>query len=375
MHVKRLSEADFSSMSKEWHHCVRGSSANPLFLGWPWLYSWWEVWSQMLGLELVLVGVYDDENELIGLGPFYRRAILTAAGIRVYRLCLIGSTWRLAPTVRTEYCGLILPEGWEKEINEAILGFVGRLNWDEFVCTDATEDGMDQFLPQRWSSTKRLRLISRAIDNGIRINTQGSFDDWLGRLGKNTRLKAYNRRTYLNELGELTFGPHESGVDGDFFDCLNNFHRDRWGKPVFDRDAVRFHRLVLERLPLCGGRAELTALRYNGQCVSVLHDVVVGRWRLNLQAGFVEDFDSKVSLGSLHLGFAVESAFREQAVDFYDFLAGSGKTHFYKAHFQGEPVEFSTFQVVRSPLMGLLYRLQSASPAPLSRLFNRRIGL
>jgi GNAT acetyltransferase-like protein len=329
----------------------------------------------VLGLELVLVGVYDDDDELIGLGPFYRRAILTAVGIRVCRLCLIGSAWRLAPTVRTEYCGMILPTGQENQVNEAILGFVGRLGWDEFVCTDAADGGMDQFLPHRWSSKKGLKLISRANDTGIRVDTQGSFDEWLSRLGKNTRLKAYNRRTYLTERGTLTFGPHEPSVDGDFFDCLNDFHRARWGKPVFDRDAVRFHRLFVERLPLCGGRAELTALRYNGQCVSVLHDVVVGRFRFNLQAGFAKDFDSKVSLGSLHLGFAVEAAFREKAVDFYDFLAGSGKTHFYKSHFQGEPVEFSTFQVVRSPMMALLYRLQSASPAPLSRLFNRRIGL
>jgi hypothetical protein len=96
---------------------------------------------------------------------------------------------------------------------------------------------------------------------------------------------------------------------------------------------------------------------------------------VNLQAGFVENFDSKVALGSLHLGYAIEAAFNEGSVDFYDLLAGAGKNHFYKSHFQGDSVDFYTFQLVRSPLIGFLYSLQRVAPAPVSRLLNRRIGL
>ena len=373
--VRRLSEADFKSMAVDWSACVRRAAVNPLFLGWPWLYSWWETWSQMLGLELVLIGVFDEQDDLVGLGPFYRRSILTSTGIRVYRLYLIGSAWRLAPTVRTEYGGLILPRDRQLEANHAILGFVGTLYWDELVCSDIAGRDSGQLVPARWPLDRSPTLVSRADDVGIRIIADGLFSDWLKKLGKNTRLKAYNRRTYLNERGDLVFTRHQSDIDGDFFDCLNRFHEIRWGKPVFDDDALRFHRLLIERLPLGGGRAELTALRYNGRCVSVLYDVVVEEWRMNLQAGFYEDFDSKVSLGSLHLGFAVEAAFQDESVGIYDLLAGSGKNHFYKSHFQGEPVEFSTFQVVRGPVLKLLYGIQSVSPRPVLRLFNRWLGL
>ena len=375
LRIKRLSEADFKNMAGEWQSCVDMSRANPLFLGWPWLFSWWEVWSQIWGLELLLLGVYDEKDTLVGLGPFYRRAILTSPGFRVYRLYLIGSGWRLAPTVRTEYCGLILPRGREIEANNAILQFVGELQWDEMICSDVAGGDAAQFKPDHWLSDHPPQFIPRTNDLGIRIAAGGSFEEWLKSLGKNTRLKAYNRRTYLSERGELNFGPHQSDTDGEFFDCLNGFHLARWGKPAFDADALRFHRLLLSRLPLTNGRAELTALRYNGQCVSVLYDVVVDGWRMNLQAGFIENFDSKVSLGSLHLGFAVEAAFRDETVNFYDLLAGSGKTHFYKSHFQGESIEFSTFQVVKSPVLAFLYRLQAISPEPVQRLFNRRIGL
>ncbi|TGN41530.1 GNAT family N-acetyltransferase [Marinobacter confluentis] len=375
LRMERLSESDFSSMAQEWQRCLQGSNANPVFLGWPWLFSWWEVWSQVLGLELVLIGVYDEQDGLIGLGPFYRRAILTPTGFRVYRLYLVGSAWRLAPTVRTEYCGFILPAGRENEVNEAILTAVAKLEWDELICSDVAEGDVSGFAPDRWPLEGQARMIPRTKDRGVRISVQGAFDDWLKQLGKNTRLKAYNRRTYLRERGNLKFCPHQAETDGDFFDCLNQFHVMRWGVPVFDENALRFHRLFIERLSECGGRAELTTLRYDGDCVSVLYDVVVGGWRLNLQAGFVEDFDSKVALGSLHLGFAVEAAFSDDAVEFYDLLAGSGKNHFYKSHFQGDVVDFETFQVVRNPVIGFLYWLQGVTPAPVSRMFNRRIGL
>lgn len=375
MYAKRLSESDFRQMAHEWQRCLAHSSANPVFLSWAWQYSWWEVWSQILGLELVLIGVYDQSDQLVGLGPFYRRAILTRLGARVYRLYLIGSAWRLAPTVRTEYCGLVLPRGEELSVNHAILGYVSRLHWDELVCSDVVLENLGQFAPSGFKCSAPLKWITRGDDIGVRIDTSGSFDGWLEKLGKNTRLKAYNRRGYLRGRGDLCFGLHDSQSDGDFFDCLNQFHQKRWGKAVFDEDALRFHRLFLERLPLCGGHGELTSLRFNGECVSVLYDVVVANWRINLQSGYVEDFDTKVSLGSLHLGFATEAAFQAEGVGFYDLLAGSGKTHFYKSRFQGEVVKFLTFQVVRSRILNGLYRLQAVSPQAVSRLFNKRSGL
>ena len=278
-------------------------------------------------------------------------------------------------TERTEYCGLVLPVGRETEVNDAILSAVSEVEWDEFICSDVALSDFPWLLPERWPSATKPRVIKRMADKGVRVKTEGTFEEWLMRLGKNTRLKAYNRRTYVNELGELVFSAHDVAGSGDFLRRLNEFHVVRWGKPVFDEDAIRFHQLFIERLPRGNGRAELTTLHFNGDCVSVLYDVVVGRWRVNLQAGFIQDFDSKVALGLLHLGFAIESAFRDSAVSFYDLLAGAGKNHFYKSHFQGELIEFSTFQMVRNPLIGFLYWIEGVAPRPVSRFFNRKIRL
>ncbi|MDL0429701.1 GNAT family N-acetyltransferase [Marinobacter sp. TBZ242] len=373
--VRPVSEAGFSAMAVEWQACLEASDANPLFMSWPWLYSWWETWSQVLGMELVLLGVFDQQSRLVGIGPFCRRVLVTPAGVRVVRLYMIGNAWRLAPTVRTEYCGIIARRGYQSEVMAVIVPALKQLAWDELVCSDVPTEQLENLGARGLGGQQGYRIIHRTEDRGVRINTAGSFADWLGELGKNTRLKAYNRRGYLQKQGELAFEGHEEGRDGDFFNHLNAFHRNRWRKPAFDREALRFHRLLLQRLHLCGGEPAMSLILYNGRCVSALYDLVVGGCRYNLQAGYEEDFDAKVSLGYLHLGYAIESAFRNERISAYDLLAGTGKKHFYKSHFHGETVKFSTFQVVRNPLLKALYRIQAASPPSVARAFSRRVGL
>lgn len=375
LRVESVSEAGFAAMADEWQSCLEMSRANPLFMSWPWLYSWWETWSQVLGMELVLLGVFDQQNELVGIGPFCRRVLVTSAGVRVPRLYLIGNAWRLAPTVRTEYCEIIARRGHEHAVRSTLIAAVEQLEWDELICSDVPLDQLENLTSGGFNEQRGYRIIRRTDDTGIRIDTSGRFEDWLERLGKNTRLKAYNRRSYLRKQGKLSFLDHDHRRDGDFFERLNAFHMSRWGKPAFDREALRFHRLLLERLHLCDGVPAMSLILYNDHCISVSYDLMVGGCRYNLQAGYEENFDAKVSLGYLHLGFAIEAAFKHETTSSYDLLAGNGKNQFYKSRFHGESVHFSTFQVVRSPLLKALYRIQASSPQAIARAFTRRIGL
>ncbi len=375
LRVEPISEAGFAGMAEEWQRCLEVSDANPLFMSWPWLYSWWETWSQVLGMDLLLLGVFDQENKLVGIGPFCRRVLVTPAGVRFARLYMIGNAWRLAPTVRTEYCGIIARRGYERKVTETLVTSLEQLEWDELILSDVPVDQLESLRAGGFSGQQGYRIFRRADDRGIRVDTSGNFDDWLGALGKNTRLKAYNRRAYLQKKGELEFLGHRQWRDGDFFERLNAFHMKRWGKPAFDREALRFHLLLIERLHLCGGEPAMSLIVYNERCISVLYDLVVRGCRYNLQAGYEEDFDAKVSLGYLHLGLAIEAAFKRGTTSTYDLLAGNGKKQFYKSHFYGESVHFSTFQVVRSPLLKALYRLQASSPPFIARAFTRRVGL
>jgi hypothetical protein len=80
----------------------------------------------------------------------------------------------------------------------------------------------------------------------------------------------------------------------------------------------------------------------------------------NIQAGYEEDFHKKVALGTLHLGYAIETAFKDPSVGFFDLLAGEGKKTDYKSHLATDRTSLTTLMVVRSPLFRLLYRMKDS---------------
>ena len=368
--VERLTADDFSKLAQKWQDVLESSDADPLFMSWPWLFSWWEIWGKALGLELALFGAYDANSRLVGLAPFFLHEFLSSFGLRIRRAHLLGNAWHIRPTVRTEYSSLIIKKGLEAVVTNALLAQVSRLNWHEMIVCD-------QLLPElsRWEKGlalvgRKIALVPRAKDTGVRVKTEGAFQEWLRRLGANTRLKLYNRRVYIKQKkGELVLKRVTENEVPIFFEHLNEFHRHRWGKPCFDDNAVAFHKKVIARLQ--NHQLALTTLEYNGKTISVLYDIWAGPSRYNLQSGFQEDFDRKVALGTLHLGYAIEECFGAESVDYYDLLAGYGKNSFYKSRFQGETVQFLTVQFARHPLMRGIYRAQALLPAGLRRSLNR----
>lgn len=367
-----FSENEFFALEEDWTELLRRSTADPLFMSWPWLYSWWETWGKCLDLELVLLGVYlPGEQTLVGIAPLYRHRFRVAVGMNVTRLHFLGNAWRVSPTVRTEYVGLIADLRKEEEVARAVVNFLKREEWDELVIPDSRQFNGGIFgkvLADECNAVPVLRSESK----GVRVDTSGSFRTWVGLLGANTRLKAFNRRAMF----EKQLGGHWDLVEKDqmnqskFLDCLNKFHQIRWGKPCFDEKAYRFHLKLLSRLSV-DQDSLLSVLTVGDKPVSVLYDIRANQTVYNLQSGYEENFHRKLSLGTLHLGYSMEEAFLNPAVRHYDLLAGSGKRTFYKSQFLGEQVEFPTLDFVRSPFLRAAYHCRSFLPAKIVSRINR----
>ena len=77
--------------------------------------------------------------------------------------------------------------------------------------------------------------------------------------------------------------------------------------------------------------------------------------RTSALAGFDPAFSSRVSLGLLHLGYAMEAA-ADQRVAVYDFLAGPGQRSDYKRNLSQAHRDLSCVQMVRGRLLPALYR-------------------
>jgi len=366
-HVRALTYTDFQSMQSDWQALLKRSDADPLFMSWPWQASWWEVWGSQLGLQLLLLAVYDSKDQLVALAPLYSNSRVTPVGWRINRLHVVGNAWKVGPTVRTEYIGFIADSRHKAGSLEALAGYLSGAVWDELILADVSRKVMDDLESALDGQLDVSRLV-RSESEGVVIDVTGDYSGWLVELGKSTRLKAYNRR---NVFENALQGEWHSWTDADsFLERLNEFHQERWGKPCFDSHAVRFHRLLLARLSE-GQQARLSVLASEGKVVSVLYDICAGNRMYNLQAGFAEDFHPKLSLGTLHLGYAIEQAFKDPAVVEYDLLAGAGKNTFYKSHFKGSVVRFTTVEYVRSPLLKLAYGARGYLPQGLVSSVNR----
>lgn len=347
--VQRISHSKFCSMEQEWTNLVASSIANPLFMGWAWQYSWWETWSSSLKLELYLLAAYQN-NQLVGLLPLYKHSDKA-------RLEFIGNAWRGADTVRTEYCSSIVIKTTSRaEVECAFVSYVKNNSpHHDVILTDLVNPTLiEAFKNNARSALERERAL------GAKITTsKGTFSGYLTQLSPSVRRKLFNRRKFLNESAEVaqnecTTEPTEVTY---FFELLNKFHQARWGKVCFEGPSMSFHLSLINRLnslPDC--HVVLSVLTVDSEPISVVYDIQINRKTYNIQSGYLENFNPKVSLGYLHLGFQIERAYDEQA-EKYDFLLGSGKHSFYKSSLTDEIYHQRTYHVIANPIKKAMFSI------------------
>ncbi|GGC72974.1 GNAT family N-acetyltransferase [Marinobacter halophilus] len=313
-----------------------------------WQSAWWETWGSQKGFRLVrpwdgqVSGLYESKYRLKGVLP-----------VRSFQF--VGTSYRELRTPRTEYnqfcddnlSGQLLLRGMEEILQ-------GQ-PWTEAVFNDLRTGSEELSALVTIAATHNWAFRITASDNGYAVSTTGRFDEYIAALGANSRLRLYNRRKILESLGSIyeeNLWP--SRVD-DFFQHLNRFHLARWKKNCVTPTSLEFHKKFLSRVEEEGGRPLLSALYCDGNVVSVLYNVWYQGVVYNIQAGFDEHFHVKLSLGSLHLGYAIENAFNAVNTHRFDMLAGQGKHEDYKSRFATDRYQFISIMLVKSVMFRALY--------------------
>lgn len=313
-----------------------------------WQSAWWETWGQQKSFRLIrkwdgeVSGLYESRYRLKGLLP-------------VRSLQFVGTSPRELRTPRTEYntfcngalSGTSLVSAMEKVLT--------RHPWTEIVFNDLLGGSEELSALVTIAATHRWAFRINASDDGYAVATTGSFRDYLASLGASSRLRLYNRRKLLESLGEVHLENLWPDNPDLFFQALNRFHRTRWDKNCVAGKSLEFHMKFLSRVKEEKGEPLLSVLRCNNEIVSVLYNVRYCGVVYNIQAGFEECFHKKLSLGSLHLGYAIEEAFSCGATRRFDFLAGEGKNENYKSRFATENYQFISVMLVKSVLFRALY--------------------
>ena len=348
----------FNNAQEEWSNLLERSSSDKLFMSWEWLHSWWEAFANSDDYTLQIIAAYNSDNTLVGLAPLFLIPAKSKKIIKTQRLQFIGNCWRGAVTMRSELQDFIVDKSISTDVIKSLFTFINSLsNWNEFVFSD---------LDKR-SETYQVLMGEKLLDNAYyryaedcesySLSLDSSFEEYCKSLGKNTRLKFFNRRKLLDKEGCVKLVEDNNDIEL-CFTLLNELHIQRWGKPIFEHDRLAFNIKVAE-LMKSKGQLNFSILMLDNTPISIQYNYVVAKHEYNIQAGFNENFHNKISLGYLHFGYAIESAF-DKGLQYYDFLAGEGKNTQYKKSLTNNSITIASIQVIRSPLAKILYRLYDA---------------
>lgn len=352
--VNQLSETDFAEIGKAWNDLLGQSYADRLFLSWEWQYRWWRCWGDSLAGELLLLAATDDRGELIGLAPLFISCNRVKKIFPVRRIQFIGNDWRGTGTVRTEYLDFIARKDIHLEVVEAFLSYIAvNMDFSELVVCDIdTASGTFGFLKDLAGEYGFMCRFSDD-DVGNRIRLDGDFRAYLSTLGGSTRASLYNQRKHLGMHDDTQIRYAGEKNFDEYLAILNRLHKKRWDKALFSDIQLKFH------LEICAHFASSNDLRLSvifakGRPVSALYNIRQGDSEYYLQSGFDPSFHKKLSLGLIHLGYAIEKAF-EDGVRWFDLLVGAGQKTHYKSRLAKSERNVCTLQLVKGLKMKSIY--------------------
>jgi hypothetical protein len=346
--VKKLSLTQVEAMEEQWNKCLHESGGNPIFLDWYWQLTWWRTWCERLKLTLLVIGIFEN-NELIGIAPMYSYSYKKLRLFNIQACEFIGDYSRSNDSIRSEYLNFIFPKHRYAELLPYLFDFLKHEGIDEVCLKDVPESSDTvEFISKNFSN------IQKRTDTGIKLSVQGDFLEYKKLLGKNTRLKLFNRRKLLS-LPEVEHCKNEKDLIS-FFHYLNRFHVSRWGRECYSIHSLDFHNKIANYY-LRKNELSATLLKVDSKVVAVSYDICREKVRYNIQLGFEEFINNKISFGTLMLGYSVEEAFNNQLISQYDFLAGGGKNTFYKERFKGTKIYFFTGNIPLTMKVKLLFKL------------------
>jgi CelD/BcsL family acetyltransferase involved in cellulose biosynthesis len=337
----------------DWNALLARSDADPLFLSWGWLTHWWQCYGDVLAQPPHIVAFYRGDR-LVGLAPLYHRRV-RRGGLTARSVQLIGLSWRDPEPLISQYLDVIAAPQDTAAVRDACVRVLAEEPaWQELVV------GLSAAGP-RWRESlaageTTARYYVRELDRSVsyQANLASGFHAYLRELSQSTRRSVWNLRRRLEGHGNVRLEDVAAPEIAAGFTELNHLHQLRWNKPAFSGKRLAFH-LDLARRLVATGELVLSRLRVGNDVVSVLYDIRKGVRQYNIKMAFDPHFNGRLSLGLMHLGYAMEAA-ADCGVAAYDFLAGPGQKNDYKRHLSQTRRELSSVQVLRGATLPSLYR-------------------
>lgn len=346
----------------------RNIKHDPLFNSYIWQLTWWRLWGEGSSPVITIV---NDELKPLALLSLYIDKFKFKNILPINRLQFIGTNYQSFETPRAEYLSFNIYSDNASVITKA-LDKLESITWDEFVARDIVVGENTAKALSQWASENKW--LTRVIhqDTAYFIDTTVDFETYKASLGSSSRLKLFNRRKLLADVGQVSIENYYPNRVGEFFKLLDGFHQARWGDS-FSSKTVLFHKTIIESCKKSELDVELSVLDVGGVCQSVMFNYILNGRVYNINSGFNEGFHKKIAIGMLHFGYLIESAFNDSSLNIFDFLAGHGKNTNYKAKLATGKIELYSLQIVRSKKLVFLYKFNDALKRLRDKLVNNSV--
>jgi len=239
--ARRWSVAQWHRHAAEWQDLMARSQADPLFLSFEWLSSWWSCFGDSLGQSPEVLAFYRG-TQLAGLAPLYRQRVLRNGFLPAQSVQMMGLAWRDPEPLISEYLDVIGAEADLGLLREAcVQQLLQDPAWSEFVIGFTASGTKWREAYQRCAGSDRhyVRELDRSV--AYQAHLSDGFAVYLAGLEQSTRRSLWNLRHRLGGAGQVLLeGVPQEGI-GRAFQDLNRLHQLRWQRPAFTGRRLRFH--------------------------------------------------------------------------------------------------------------------------------------
>jgi len=337
-----------------WTELLHSSNSDPLFSSWEWQYTWWAEFKST-NKNLNIYAVYID-GVLVAIAPLFTYKTKLKNILPITRCQFIGCSYGLEDLNRSDNLDIIIKKSANnEEIYQQLLLILNNFTWDEFIIDSASKHSHIWQLSK--SNAKNIKIyIHKKIYNYI-IKLDNDFEWYTKKLKKKIRQKAILHRRFIEQSHKKN--SKIKTVLGDdnhayFFAELNRLKKIRWGKPVYDKNRLAFQTQFIQH---CQNNKHLkvtsTLLCIENENQSAFHSITTKDQTYFLQFAFNPHYNSKLSLGYIHLGYVIERSY-EANISQIQLLPGRGQSKGYKHHLTNKIQPQLTYKLIKGKFLSLL---------------------
>ncbi|MFT6734606.1 MAG: hypothetical protein ACJAS9_002808 [Polaribacter sp.] len=354
--VREWTLAEFKANRKAWTELLHSSNADPLFSSWEWQYSWWTEGS-ISNKKLQIIAIY-HLDELVALAPLFTYKIRLKQLLPITICQFIGCNYNLDNLCRSDNLDIIIKNNTHiTKIYQQLLITINKLTWYEFRVDGASRHSHIWKL-SKFNKANTVIHIERKIYNYI-VKINDDFHQYTSNFKKKIRQKTILHRRFIenNQPAEQLITSKNSAHDmitsisnddyGNFFSELNRLKEIRWGSPVYEDERLNFQNTFII---YCQNSKYLkttsTMIKIDGKNQSAFYSIQALEQNYFLQFAFNPDFNTKISLGYIHLGLVIEQCYQNQVTQL-QLLPGGGQREGYKHHFANQIQPQLTYRLKR----------------------------